>query len=197
MSVESNAYQELARDIDQTGYYPAFVKDAIDDALAGEQVHGYFVHLEATFDSDELRRHVTVLALTPTRLVVGHTDEYPPDETSNVPYATSTVESVHLSRVQTVVVNRKVSNPARYTSGAPLAELLVTIGWGAVSRVELEPADCADPQCEGDHGYLGSASNDDLSIRVSTEADGKAVVSKALAFARLLNAATVQSRSRA
>lgn len=197
MPAESDAYPDLVRDINQTGYYPAFVKDAIDDALAGEQVRGYFVHLEATFDSDELRRHVTVLALTSSRLIVGHTDEYPPDETSPVPYATSTVESVHLSRVQTVVVNRKVSNPARYTTGSPIAELLVTIGWGAVNRVELEPADCADPQCEGDHGYLGSASNDDLSIRVSTEADGKAVVSKALAFARLLNSATVLVRTSA
>lgn len=194
MSSELGVYADLVQEIERTGYYPAFVRDSFDDALAGETVRGFFVHLEATFDSDELRRHVTVLAVTPTRLIVGHTDEYPADETSPVPYATSTVESVHLSRVQTVVVNRKVSNPARYTSDAPLAELLVTIGWGAVNRVELEPADCGDPQCEGDHGYLGNTSNSDLDIRVSSEADGKAVVRNALAFARLLNSVTVQAR---
>lgn len=188
----SNELANLRRDVQQTGYYPDFVLDCLADAIADEDVRGYFVHLEATFDSDELRRHVTVLAVTATRLVVGHTDEYPPDETSSVPYATSTVESVPLSRVHSVVVNRRVSNPARYSSGGPVAEVLVTIGWGAVNRVELEPADCADPQCEADHGYLGSASNDDLSIRVSAEADGKNVVAQALAFSRLLNEATLR-----
>jgi Family of unknown function (DUF5998) len=192
--MSSIEYSNLRRDIELTGYYPDFVLDALADAFAQEEVNGYFIHLEATFDSDELRRHVTVLAITATRLVVSHTDEYPADETSPVPYATSTVESVQLSRVQTVVVNRKVSNPARYTSGGAMAEVLVTIGWGAVNRVELEPADCGDPQCEGDHGYLGSTSNDDLSIRVSAEADGKHVVTRALAFARLLNDVTSQAR---
>jgi hypothetical protein len=188
----ANEYENLRRDIQQTGYYPDFVLDSLADALTDEEIRGYFVHLEATFDSDELRRHVTVLAITGTRLVVGHTDEYPADETSPVPYATSTVESVPLTRVHSVVVNRRVSNPARYTTGAAMAEVLVTIGWGAVNRVELEPADCADPQCEADHGYLGSASNDDLSIRVSAEADGKQVVARALEFARLLNESTLR-----
>ena len=41
--------------------------------LAAEPVRAYLVHHEATFDHDELHRHITVLALTPTRLVVGHT----------------------------------------------------------------------------------------------------------------------------
>lgn len=188
----SSELANLRTDIEQTGYYPQFVLDSLGDALADEDVRGYFVHLEATFDSDELRRHVTVLAITPTRLVVGHTDEYPPDDTSSVPYATSTVEAVPLSRVHSVVVNRRVSNPARYATGGAMAEVLVTIGWGAVNRVELEPADCPDPQCEADHGYFGSASNDDLSIRVSAEADGKQVVARALAFARLLHEATLR-----
>ncbi|MBU6213834.1 MAG: phosphodiesterase [Actinomycetales bacterium] len=188
----SSELSNLRHDVEQTGYYPQFVLDSLSDALAQEEVRGYFVHLEATFDSDELRRHVTVLVITATRLVVGHTDEYPPDETSALPYATSTVESVPLSRVHSVVVNRRVSNPARYVTGGPMAEVLVTIGWGAVNRLEVEPADCEDPQCEADHGYFGSSSNDDLSIRVSAEADGKNVVARALAFARLLNEATLR-----
>ena len=190
----SVAQDSLRQEIEQTGYYPEFVMDSLADALADEDVVGHFVHLEATFDTGELRRHVTVLVLTPTRLVVGHTDEYPADDTSQVPYATSTVESVQLARVQSVVVNRRVSNPARYAPGAQMAEVLVTIGWGAVNRVELEPADCDNPQCEADHGYFGSASNDDLSIRVSAEADGKHVVQRALMFAKILNEATAAKR---
>ena len=71
----------LRSDIERSGYYPALVADALDTALAGEPLVSYLVHHEATFERDELRRHVTVLALTPTRLIVEHTDEHGIDET--------------------------------------------------------------------------------------------------------------------
>ncbi|WP_343050090.1 DUF5998 family protein [Nocardioides ungokensis] len=48
----------------------------------------------------------------------------------------------------------------------------MTIGWGGVSRVDLEPAGCSDPECEADHGYTGVLASDDFSIRVSAAADG-------------------------
>ena len=74
--------------------------------------------------------------------------------------------------------------------GGNAAEVVLTIGWGAVSRIELEPATCGDPQCEADHGYTGTSSNDDLSVRVSQVADGADVVEQALAFASSLSQAT-------
>ena len=41
----------------------------------------YVVHHDAIFDPGmEVRRHMTVLALTPTRLVYSHTDEHPADD---------------------------------------------------------------------------------------------------------------------
>ena len=36
-----------------------------------------------------------------------------------------------------------------------------------MSRIDLEPASCGDPPCDADHGYTGTASNDDLALRVS------------------------------
>ncbi|CAB4928661.1 MAG: phosphodiesterase [Actinobacteria bacterium] len=181
----------LRSDIDKSGYYPALVFDSLSTALASEAVLDYVVHHEATFDGrDELRRHVTVLALTPTRLVVGHTDEHPPDETTERPYATSSTEAVRLERVDSVVVTRVVSEPAKYVSGGPVHEVVLTIGWGAVSRIDLEPAACSDPECDADHGYTGAASNDDLSLRVSAVADGAEVVAQALTFAASLSQAT-------
>ncbi|MEY4137357.1 MAG: hypothetical protein RL205_1485, partial [Actinomycetota bacterium] len=71
--------EQLRSDIQRSGYYPDLVSDALSTALAGESLAAYVVHHEATFERDELRRHVTVLALTPTRLIVGHTDEHPAD----------------------------------------------------------------------------------------------------------------------
>ena len=66
---------ELHAAIDRVGYYPAVVADAVEAALSNETVTSFVIHHEPTFDHDEVRRHVTVLALTPTRLIVAHTDE--------------------------------------------------------------------------------------------------------------------------
>ena len=77
-----------------------------------------------------------------------------------------------------------------YQPGSSPAEVVLTIGWGAVSRIDLEPATCGDPQCEADHGFTGSSTNDDLGLRVSSAADGGTVVDQMLAFARALSNAS-------
>ncbi len=184
----------LRADIERSGYYPELVSDTLDTALANEPVVSYVVHHEATFDHDELRRHVTVLALTPTRLIVGHTDEHPADETSETAYASASTEAVRLERIDSVVVTRVAANAAAHRRGTPVREAVLTIGWGAVSRIDLEPAACGDPHCEADHGYTGTASNDDLALRVSEAADGAEVVGQVLAFSAALSQATAGRR---
>ena len=179
----------LRADIQRSGYYPEIVGEALDTALGGEETLSYVVHHEATFDRDELRRQVTVLVLTPTRLIVCHVDEHAAEE-STASVATASTEAVRLERVDSVVVTRVVSNPADHRPGGPTAEVVLTIGWGAVSRIDLEPAGCQDPSCEADHGYTGTASNDDLAVRVSEVADGSDVVSQVLHFASALSEAT-------
>jgi len=62
--------------IERSGYYPGLVADAVSNALGSEAVVSYVVHHDAVFDpAMEVRRHMTVLVLTPTRLVHSHTDE--------------------------------------------------------------------------------------------------------------------------
>ena len=53
---------------------------------------------------------------------------------------------------------------------------MLTIGWGGVGRIDLEPAGCADPECEADHGYTGVLTSDDFSLRVSAAAEGPEAV---------------------
>ncbi|HEX6578005.1 MAG TPA: DUF5998 family protein [Jiangellaceae bacterium] len=192
--VDTSTRDGLRLAIQQAGYYPNLVADTLETALAGEPVHSYVVHHEPHFDRDELRRHVSVLVLTPTRLVVGHTDEYPSDESHPLPYATTSTEAVPLDRVSSVVVSRTVTSPASYRTGDPPREVVLTVGWGAMSRVDLEPAGCGDPDCEADHGYTGALTSDDFSLRVSEAADGGNRVEDMLTFARTLSAATVQVR---
>jgi hypothetical protein len=168
----------------------------MDDALAGEPVLAYVLHHEPTFDRDEVRRHMTVLTLTPTRLVLAHTDEHPADDVLPEPYTSTTTEAVPLRTVDSVVVTRTVPSAAAVdgSGDADTAEAVLTIGWGAVRRLDLEPAGCSDPSCEADHGYTGSATADDFSLRVSAAADGGGAVDRLLAFSRELSAATSRPR---
>ena len=186
---------ELRAAIEQCGYYPDVVSHAVDAAVAGEPVHSFLVHHEPTIDErDEVRRHMSVLVLTPSRLILAHTDEHAPDDLLPAPYTSSSTEAVALSAIRSVVVNRMVANPASY-AGKPIPspganEAVLTIGWGAVGRIDLEPAGCADPECEADHGYTGVVSSDDFSLRVSAAAEGPQAVADLLGFAEHLSART-------
>jgi hypothetical protein len=179
---------ELRDAIDRTGYYPEVVADGVEGAVAGERVVSFFVHHEPTFDRDEVRRHLSVVVLTPSRLVLAHTDEHEGDDLLPEPYTSTSTEAVRLAAVKSVVVTRMIANP---TSGPSRpAEAVMTIGWGGVSRVDLEPAACGDPDCEADHGYTGVLASDDFSLRVSAAADGDDAVAGLLAFAEQLSART-------
>ena len=181
---------DLQAEIERAGYYPALVGDVIDVALAGEPVRSFLVHPETTFDRVEVRRHVTVLVLTPSRLVVAHADDHEPDELSPQPYASASTEAVALHQVRSVVLSHAVTNPEQHRLGATPRELNLTIGWGSLSRVDLEPAGCGDSECEADHGYTGTVAGDDITVRLSTDAEGTEAVGAAVAFARALSAAT-------
>ena len=179
---------ELREAIDRPGYYPEVVADGVAGAVAGEQVVGFFVHHEPTFDRDEVRRHLSVVVLTPTRLILAHTDEHEGDDLLPEPYTSTSTEAISLTAVKSVVVTRMIANP---TSGpSKPAEAVMTIGWGGVTRVDLEPAGCNDPNCDADHGYTGVLASDDFSLRVSAAADGPDAVTGLLAFAESLSART-------
>jgi uncharacterized protein DUF5998 len=175
---------DLRDEIDRTGYYPEVVSDGVQAAVAGEQVVSYYVHHEPTFEHDEVRRHLTVVVLTPTRLILAHTDEHAGDDLLPEPYTSTSTEAITLSSVRSVVVTRMMTNP---TSGpSSPAEAVLTIGWGGVSRIDLEPAGCQDPECDADHGYTGVLAGDDFSLRVSAAAEGADAVGRLLAFAESL-----------
>jgi Family of unknown function (DUF5998) len=180
--------------IERSGYYPGLVADAVSSAVGTEQVVSFVVTHDAHFDPGmEVRRHMTVLALTPTRLVYSHTDEYPADETDPDarPQAETSTEAVRFSRISSVALTRAIPDPASYVPRVTMpSEVVLTIGWNALSHIELEPAHCGDENCEADHGYTGTVTADDLTVRVSEAADGADAVRQVLAFASALAAAT-------
>jgi len=180
--------------IERSGYYPGLVADAVSAAIGSDPVVSYVVHHDAHFDPGmEVRRHMTVLALTPTRLVHSHTDEYPADETEPEarPQAETSTEAVRFSRISSVALTRVIHDPASYVPGGTMpSEVVLTVGWNVLSHLELEPAHCGDESCEADHGYTGTMTADDVILRVSEAADGEEAVRQVLAFARALSEAT-------
>ncbi|MBO0776109.1 MAG: phosphodiesterase [Actinobacteria bacterium] len=186
---------ELRAAVERSGYYPGLVADAVFSALGTETVVSFVVHHDALFDpAMEVRRHMTVLVLTPSRLVFSHTDEHPADEPDGHPQAETSTEAVTFSRISSVSVTRVVPDPASYVPGVTRpSEVVLTVGWNVLSHVELEPAHCGDENCEADHGYSGTITADDLSMRVSEAADGEEAVRRVLAFAGALAEATANA----
>jgi hypothetical protein len=178
--------------IERSGYYPGLVADAVSSALGTEAVVSFVVQADALFDpAMEVRRHMTVLVLTPTRLIYSHTDENPAEEPTSRPQAETSTEAVRFSRISSVAVTRVVPDPASYVPGVTMpTEVVLTVGWNVLSHVELEPAHCGDENCEADHGYSGTITADDLTMRVSEAADGQDAVRQVLTFAAALAEAT-------
>jgi len=189
---ESNTQQlrRLREDIDRAGYYPALVADVLEIALAGEQIVAHLVHPETVFDRAEVRRHITALTLTPTRLIIAHVDDVPGSTPDDDHSAAATTESVALSSIRSIALTHVVSDPAAYTPGSGSSEITLALNWGSVQRLDLEPATCPDPDCEADHGYTGSSVPDDLVVRISAAAEGPDATAQALRFAAALSAAT-------
>jgi hypothetical protein len=180
--------------IERSGYYPGLVFDAVSSSVGSEPVVSYVVYHDAHFDPGlEVRRHMTVLALTPTRLVYSHTDEYPADETEPDarPQAETSTEAVRCTRISSVALTRVIPDPASYKPGETMpSEVVLTIGWNVLSHLEIEPAHCGEETCEADHGYTGTITADDLTMRVSEAADGEDAVRQVLGFAQALSEAT-------
>ena len=66
----------LAEEVRRAGYYPELVLGTLDVAVAGEEIVVDLVQAETTFD-DAVHRHLTVLALTTSRLIIVHVDDLP------------------------------------------------------------------------------------------------------------------------
>ncbi|MGM0385140.1 MAG: DUF5998 family protein [Actinomycetota bacterium] len=188
--VSDNLPAALRRDLQRGGYYPELVERVLGIAIGGQQVVAYLVHPETTFDSAEVKRHLTAVVLTPTRLIGAHVDDEPDGDGRAM--AIATTEAVALRRISSVVLSHGVRNPANIDR-AVVDEITVSVNWGSVSRLDVEPATCGDPQCEADHGYTGFTTPDDLVLRVSAGADGRSKLEQASRFAAALSRAVAES----
>ena len=157
-----DAAAELAQQVELAGYYPDLVLDTLRLAAGEEEIVSGMVQAETTF-AEAVHRHLTVLSLTSTRLIIVHVDDAPRDDGS--PGALATSEAVPLSRVRSMALTRGVSEPAQ--GGGTLTEMTIAVSWGSVRRIDMEPASCGDPDCQADHGMTGVSVPDDAVLRPS------------------------------
>ena len=178
----------LTAEVTRAGYYPELVLGTLRTALAGEEPVASLVQAETTFD-EAVHRHLTVLALTPGRLLIVHVDDAQREDGS--PAAVATSEAVPVGRISSVALTHGVSMPA--ADGGVLTEMTIAISWGAVRRIDLEPATCPDPDCQADHGLTGVSMPDDIVVRVALGVEGGMALSRAEDFAQALSRATARS----
>lgn len=175
----------LLSQVNDCGFFPQLVTDSVGLAVGDEPVDVFLVHHEATFAPEGIGRHLSVLVLTATRLVVCHTDEH--NGESGGPTAISSTESVPLRLLGTVAMTRVVSQPEQFGGdGAETVETWLTLSWNTMRRLELEPASCGDPSCTADHGLSGTSAAEDMVIRMSPVSDGAESVQRLVDFGTTL-----------
>ena len=110
--------------------------------MGAEDVVASLVHHEATFDRPRSCADITVLVLTGSRLISAHR-RAPADEGIAGRARPSSTEA-WIDQLQSVVVTR-VMGPRPTDRHGPV-ELVLTLGWGAVNRLDVEPARCSTPR---------------------------------------------------
>ncbi|WP_235984695.1 DUF5998 family protein [Actinomyces trachealis] len=184
----SIAWGIFSQEVRRAAFYPDLVLDTLGMVLAGEALQASLVQSETTIE-DAVHRHLTVLALTTTRLVIVHVDDVPGEGGHLGAVATS--EAVSVSRIHSVSISRAMRDADK--NGGQLTEMTIAAAWGAVRRMDFEPAGCPDPNCQADHGLTGVSVPDDIVMRVAAGVEGIDALAKAEAFARALSRVTAQA----
>lgn len=178
---------ELLADLETAGYFPQTAADSMQLSLRDAELLGYLVRPETTFDGPEVRRHLTVLALTANHLLITHLDDDPADAL-NPSQVVATTERIRLRRITGTGLSQVFDTDGERVPGRE-AEVTLAITWNGSRRVDLERAVCEDPNCQIDHGFTGTIAPADLALRVSALADGDDAVAAARHFhARLVDA---------
>lgn len=178
---------DLVTDLETAGYFPQTAARSLQLSLRGATPLTYLVRPETTFDGPEVRRHLTVLVLTSTHLLIGHLDDDQADAL-NPSQVVATTERIALRRITGTGLSQVFDTDGSQTPGRE-TEVTIGITWNGAQRVDLERAYCDDPECQADHGYTGTIAPADLALRVSALADGDGAVAAAIAFhGRLVDA---------
>ncbi|HEY4558342.1 MAG TPA: DUF5998 family protein [Enteractinococcus sp.] len=187
---------DLAHDIQRAGFYPQLVANVMSQQLGEREILSHYVHVETHFGYDDLHRHITVLVLAEGNVLAAlHLNDLEDELDQGTPRASVATEIIPLSRIGSCVVTTGYDNPQEYQPGQPPSEVTLVLSWAGGARLEFVPNICEDPDCDADHGYMGTRIAEDLVLRIAGKADGQQAVNKALAFSRTLRDAILHNAS--
>ena len=163
---------DLRSDLERAGYFPDLVAD-----VAGRGARPVSPSCptsctpETTFDADAVRRHITSLVLTQSRLVVAHADDHAPGRAGRRRSSRTRPRPPSRCRcpsVRSVVLNHVVPLPQAYRrgSGSPRADADDRLGRGQPRSTWSRPP-AATPTARPTTATRARLSADDISLRVS------------------------------
>ena len=170
----------MTRAVLDAGYFPQTAMTSLQRSVRHAEVIAYLVRPETSFDGSEVRRHLTILALTSKHLHITHLDDDPADAL-NPSQVVATTDRVSLRRLRVTGLTQVHDTDGQRVRPAE-AEVTLGMSWGGTRRIDLERGVCSDPECPADHGWSGSSTPADLALRVSALADGERAVEEAIAF---------------
>lgn len=184
---------DLAQDIQRAGFYPELVADVMGQQLGNREILSHYVHVETHFGYDDLHRHITVLVLAEGNVLAAlHLNDLEDELAQDTPRASVATEIIPLSKINSCVVTTGYDNPQQYQPGQGPSEVTLVLSWAGGARLEFVPNLCEDPNCDADHGYMGTRVVEDLVLRIAGKADGPHAVEKALTFSRTLRDAILE-----
>ena len=145
--MDESPREKLAADIKHAGFYPELVLEVVDDALAGLEPDAHFVQHETHFSRNDLHRHITVMVLCGSQLVLAHLDDSHLEEDAQGTVAHVSVEAVKLSALRAVTISYGYDQPQIYRPGMSPTEVSFQVAWTGSLRIDAAPATCPDPTC--------------------------------------------------
>ncbi|MDR1393977.1 MAG: DUF5998 family protein [Bifidobacteriaceae bacterium] len=181
------SHETLEAQLESVGYFPGILLKVIGVALGDQVPVASYVHADVAIGHSTIGRHLSVLVITPDRLIVGHADDHSENEFGPAAVAVST-EAIRLRDIRVIGLNHIYLTSDEEAGLEVPAVLRLVISWGAGQVMEIEPIECPDQGCETDHGYSGTVSNEDIALTVNADLAGIPAASALLEFARKLSA---------
>ncbi|MDO5701477.1 MAG: DUF5998 family protein [Bowdeniella nasicola] len=166
--------RDIDAELDRVAFHPALMREYLEEVRFGEEILGHFAFAQATFERGEMARYANLFVVTATRLLHVYATDVPyPDSDLDLHVQ---VQAVPLAQLATIDVTY-----GHTEEGLEPTDLVISLGWGGNSRLMVDWAECADPECVSTHGN-GAVVSEDCVVRISVDGEGPRAMAAARRF---------------
>ncbi len=171
-----------------TGFHVEVVEQTLAELADGSLPEHFVFTLATSFDDESVFRHLDYVGLGVGELIAVHVDEL----STGLRVITTLIP---LRQIGPVELAQVMEGPGHPKDLSGYRELHLHVGVDMVSTIELERAECDDPQCDFDHGYSGLFKKDGITLRFDANQADLAASSRSdvVGFARAVSAAVARA----